>query len=79
MMMYQGYKIDWGKCLLGNGYTIIVLALCSFICMHFALPDIFTVAFFPFILLSGAYGSAGMNKFFGNTALQRLGDWSFSL
>ena len=79
MMIYQGYKTDWGKNLLGNGYTMIALALCSFVCMRFALPDVFAVAFFPFILLSGAYGSVGINKFFGNTALQRLGDWSFSL
>jgi peptidoglycan/LPS O-acetylase OafA/YrhL len=47
--------------------------------MHFALPDVIAVSFFPFILLSGAYGSAGINKFFGTAALQRLGDWSFSL
>ncbi len=79
MMMYQGFKTEWGKGLLGNGYAIIILTLCSFICMHFALPDVFTVAFFPFILLSGAYGSVGMNKFFSTAALQRLGDWSFSL
>ncbi len=79
MMMYQGYKTNWGKNLLGNGYAMIVLALCSFACMHFALPDIFAVSFFPFILLSGAYGSVGMNKFFAKTALQKLGDWSFSL
>lgn len=79
MMMYQGYKTEWGKRLLGNGYTLIVLAIGSFVCMHFALPDLFAVAFFPFILLSGAYGSAGINKFFGTAALQRLGDWSFSL
>ena len=79
MMMYQGFKTEWGKRLLGNGYTLIVLAIGSFVCMHFALPDVFAVAFFPFILLSGAYGSAGINKFFGTAALQRLGDWSFSL
>lgn len=79
MIMCQGYKAEWGKRVLGNGYTLITLALCSFTCMHFALPDVFAVAFFPFILLSAAYGSAGMNKFFGNPILQRLGDWSFSL
>lgn len=47
--------------------------------MHFALPDVLPVVIFPLILLSGAYGSVGMNKFFGTAALQRLGDWSFSL
>jgi peptidoglycan/LPS O-acetylase OafA/YrhL len=79
MMVYQGYKRDWGKNLLGNGYTIIALALCSFACMHFTLPDVFAVSFFPFILLSGAYGSKRINKVFGTKALQKLGDLSFTI
>ena len=47
--------------------------------MHFNLPDIITVFFFPFILLSGAYGSESINRVFSTRPLQRLGDWSFSI
>ena len=32
---------------------------------------------FPFILLSGAYGSKNIDRFFGIMPLQKLGDWSF--
>jgi peptidoglycan/LPS O-acetylase OafA/YrhL len=79
MMLYEGFKKGWGKAVLGNGYVLTGLTLASFACMHFELADIFALSFFPFILLSGAYGSEGINKVFATTPLQRLGDWSFSI
>jgi peptidoglycan/LPS O-acetylase OafA/YrhL len=79
MTMYQGFKASWGKNVLGNGYTLLVLALASFICMHLDAPDIFTVSFFPLILLCGVYGSKNINKVFGTKALQKLGDLSFTI
>jgi peptidoglycan/LPS O-acetylase OafA/YrhL len=79
MMMYQGYTERFARKFLGNGYTLIALALGMTLCLHFAVPDVFSVIFFPFILLSTAYGSEGMNTFFNTNALQRLGDWSFSI
>ena len=79
MMMYQGYKIDWAKKIVGNGYVLVALAAGSFFCMHLGLADIFAVSFFPFILLAGAYGSVGINRFFAGGAFQKLGDWSFSM
>ncbi len=47
--------------------------------MHLSFPDIITISFFPLLLLSGAYGSMGLDKFFAAKPLQRLGDWSFSI
>ncbi len=79
MMMHHAYRDDWGKNLLGNGWTMVSLALAAFVSMHFNLPDILTVLFFPFLLLSGAYGSEGINRVFTTRPLQRLGDWSFSI
>lgn len=79
MMMYQGFTIEWAKNILGNGLTMLMLALAIFTCMHFGLPDVITLSFFPFLLLAGAYGSAGINKILNLKALQRLGDWSFSI
>ena len=51
----------------------------GFMSMHLNLPDVITVSFFPFIILSGAYGSNNINKVFATKPLQRLGDWSFSI
>ena len=79
MMMYGGFKTGWGRNILGNGYVLLSLSIASFVCMHFELADIFALSFFPFMLLSGAYGSIGMNKVFATKPLQRLGDWSFSI
>ena len=79
MMMHHAYRDQWGKRMLANGWMMVLLALAAFTCMHFNLPDIITVFFFPFLLLAGAYGSAGINKIFSTRPLQRLGDWSFSI
>jgi peptidoglycan/LPS O-acetylase OafA/YrhL len=79
MMMYHGYQKEWGKAWLGNGYTMLLLVLGLILCLHFPTPDVFTVIFFPFILLSAAYGSEAINAFLGLKPLQKLGDWSFSI
>jgi peptidoglycan/LPS O-acetylase OafA/YrhL len=79
MMMHQAFIVGWGKKILGNGWVMILLALASFTSMHFNLPDIITVTFFPFLLLCGAYGSVGINRLFSTAPFQRLGDWSFSI
>jgi peptidoglycan/LPS O-acetylase OafA/YrhL len=79
MITYQVYSQSFAKKIFGNGYTLLMAVLGLFVCLHFALPDIFSVSFFPIILLSAAYGSKNMNAFFGTKALQKLGDWSFSI
>ena len=79
MMMYQGYRSGWGNSWLANGYTLLVLTLGFGICMHFAIPDVFTISFLPLLLLSAAYGSKQINNVFGTKALQQLGNWSFSI
>ncbi|WP_375444627.1 acyltransferase family protein [uncultured Fibrella sp.] len=79
MMMYLGYRENWGKAWLANGYTLIGLTLGLGSCMHLAIPDVFTVSFLPLLLLSAAYGSQRTNALFGAKPLQRLGDWSFSI
>lgn len=79
MMVYLGYKEEWAKQFLASG-TMLMLATAGLaICLHFAVPDVLSVSFYPFILLSAAYGSQKMNAFFGDKVMQRLGDWSFSI
>ncbi|MBC7652646.1 MAG: acyltransferase, partial [Deinococcales bacterium] len=79
MMVYQAYSAKWLLQFFANGYILIGLTLVSFISMHFNLPDFITIIPFPFILLCGAYGSVGIDNFFANKFLQKLGDWSFSI
>ena len=79
MTIYFGYKENWGKQLFASGYTFLFLVLGVMLCLHFGVPDIFTVLFFPFILLSAAYGNLKMNAILATKPLQRLGDWSFSI
>ncbi len=79
MVAYQAFRIDWGKRWLGNGYTLLLLVSGLGICLHLAVPDVFTVSFYPFILLSAAYGSRAINRIFNTRPLQRIGDWSFSI
>ncbi len=79
MMVYQYYMKGTAKPLFSNGYVILLLTLGLGLCLHFAVPDVFSVAFFPLILLSAAYGSQRMDAFFGTKPLQRIGDWSFSI
>lgn len=79
MMMYQGFKEGWGKKILGNGYVFLVAAAGLFLSMHFGLPDVVTISFLPFVLLSAAYGSPSINKVLYLKPLQKIGDWSFSI
>ncbi|MEO8862105.1 MAG: hypothetical protein ABI358_11815 [Ginsengibacter sp.] len=47
--------------------------------MHFGVVDIIIIAFFPFILLPAAYNNTELKRILDIRALQRLGDWSFSI
>jgi peptidoglycan/LPS O-acetylase OafA/YrhL len=79
MMVYFSFKEDWCKQLFSSGYTFLVLITGLALCLHFAVLDVFTVLFFPCILLSAAYGSQNLNTILALKPLQRLGDWSFSI
>ena len=79
MIVYLGYKDEWGKRFLASGYTFLLLILGLGLCLHFAVLDVFTVLFFPFIILSAAYGSQKLNAILASKPLQRIGDWSFSI
>jgi peptidoglycan/LPS O-acetylase OafA/YrhL len=79
MMAYFAYKADWSRKLLSSGYTFLILISGLALCMHFAVLDVFTVLFFPFILLAAAYGNKHINTILASRPLQKLGDWSFSI
>lgn len=79
MMVYQYYVEEAAKKVFASGYTFLILTLGLGLCLHFAVPDVFSVAFFPLMLLSAAYGSPNMDAFFGAKPMQRIGDLSFSI
>ena len=79
MMLFIAYKRDWCKQLFSSGYTFLALTLGLALCLHFAVLDVFTILFFPCILLSAAYGNQTLNPILASKPLQRLGDWSFSI
>ena len=79
MIVYQAYQMGWGKKILANGYTMLLTTLGLFTTMHFALPDALSAAFFPLIILSGAYSSKGIDNLFSKKPMQKIGDWSFSI
>jgi peptidoglycan/LPS O-acetylase OafA/YrhL len=79
MMVYFGYRENWAKKIFSSGYAFLVLVIGLMSCLHFAVLDVFTVLFFPFILLSAAYGNRNLNAILATKPLQRLGDWSFSI
>ena len=79
MMIYKSYQSNFLKKYLSNGYSLMLLTFGFLICLHFAIPDLFSVLFLPLIILSVAYGSQGINKILNTTILQKIGDWSFSI
>ena len=79
MLVYLEYKEGWGEKIFSHAYTFLLLCFGLVLCMHFAVPDVITVLFFPGILLAAAYGNPNIDIIFASTPLQRLGDWSFSI
>lgn len=79
MVAYRAYTGQQGRALLGNGTALLLLTAGLVLSLHLGLPDAITVAFFPFMLLAAAYGSAGTDKVLRLRPLQKLGDWSFSI
>jgi len=79
MVVYLAYKAGFAKNVFGRSSTFLLLCAGMFTCLHFGVWDVLSVSFFPLIILSAAYGSISMNRFLGTKAMQRIGDWSFSI
>src|SRR5450432_578292 len=46
MMTHHAFRDQWGKKILGNGWTMIGFTAAAFMSMHFNLPDFIIVSFF---------------------------------
>jgi peptidoglycan/LPS O-acetylase OafA/YrhL len=79
MVFYSLFQQQWGRAWLANGYATVGFTVAMVVAMHFGWSDIITVATFPFIILSAAYGSRNLNQVLITKPMQRLGDLSFSI
>ena len=79
MVIWQLFTRNKFKKLIGNGWTLFAFVSLSVISMYIKFYDTFTVILFAFIILSSAYGSKNINKFFSFKILRKLGEWSFSI
>ncbi|TYA86783.1 acyltransferase family protein [Seonamhaeicola marinus] len=79
MVVWQMYNKSKFKEVLANGWVLLIFTLLSILSMQFSWYDTVTVVCFSVIILSIAYGSFRINKFFSFKPLRLLGDWSFSI
>jgi len=79
MVIWQLYKREVAKKILGNGWILLLLIVTSIISMYFKWYDSVTVSLFAIIIVSAAYGSIQVNAILQRKPLKKLGDWSFSI
>lgn len=79
MSIWELYRVSRFKKFLGNGWVLSAIVLCSLLSMQFKFYDTVTVSLFGILILSSAYGSASINKFYSWKVFQNLGKWSFSI
>jgi len=79
MLLYEFYAVRFGYNILKKSGAFVVFFAGVLIAMHAGVPDLLIIAFFPFILITAAYNTTTVKKVLEWRALQRLGDWSFSI
>lgn len=79
MSIWMLYKESKFKALLGNGWTFILIVCSAALSMQYKFYDTVTVSLFSVLILSAAYGSRNIDKFFSGKIFNQLGKWSFSI
>ncbi len=79
MAVWQVFREERLKKVMGSGWTLFLLATIAALSMAMKFYDSFTVTVFAFIILSSAYGSRNIDKFYSLPFFRKLGDWSFSI
>lgn len=79
MAVWQLYTKSKFKPFFGNGWVFFFLTVLAILSMHFKWYNTSTVIIFSIMILSAAYGSKTIDKFFAFRVLKKLGDWSFSI
>lgn len=79
MITHESSERRWLVNGLGRSWVFAGLATGLFIAWHFQVPDGLTVWVFPLLILGAAYNTGRLAKLLQTRALQRLGDWSYSI
>lgn len=79
MSIWQLYKQSKFEKLLSNGWSLLVLVMGSVWSMQYKLSDTITVVLFSIVILSTAYGSKSIDRFYKIPIFKKLGEWSFSI
>ncbi|WP_109830288.1 acyltransferase family protein [Reichenbachiella versicolor] len=79
MSLWQLFRLSKLKSWFGNGWALLIIALGCALSMHFKWYDSLTVVLIGLLILSSAYGSQSIDKFYSFGALVKLGKWSFSI
>lgn len=79
MSIWQLYTKSKFEKLFGNGWMLCLFAILTLVSMGLSWFDTITVFLLALVILSSAYGSKNINKFYSFKLLKKLGDWSFSI
>ena len=79
MLLFRVYEESIAIHFLKKSWVFTVFFLSVIVAMHIGLEDILIIALFPFVILTAAYNNTWIKKVLDTPALQRLGDWSFSI
>ncbi len=79
MSIWQLYKQSTFKNIMGNGWTLLFFSIAGLISMQVKLFDSIAVTFFALLILSSAYGSKSIDRFYSWKVFEKLGKWSFSI
>ena len=79
MLLFTMYEHRSGESILRRDWVFLLFFAVTFYFMHRGVSHIAIIALFPFIIMSAAYNQTRVKRILDTKALQRLGDWSFSL
>jgi peptidoglycan/LPS O-acetylase OafA/YrhL len=79
MFVYEAYRHNWGKQIVGNGLFFCLSFGSVLVAMHAGIHSLVIIALFQPVILSAAYQTGWVKQLFSIRPLQRLGDWSFSI
>jgi peptidoglycan/LPS O-acetylase OafA/YrhL len=79
MLSHRAYAAGRWQGWIAGAPALLALATGAAISMHYGLPDLVTVAFFPLLVLSAACGGRAVDAVLGARPLRRLGEWSYAI
>jgi peptidoglycan/LPS O-acetylase OafA/YrhL len=79
MLLYLLYESRFFFGLFKRDLTFLSISFLIILGLHFGLDEFLILLLFPLLILSASFNESGVKRFLDLPALQRLGDWSFSI